>query len=88
MLRISILFWFLSLSLARGEQWVGLGRAKSKVKGSGLARAKGARLVFVLLVTELIRPSAPIEVAPLGAEPVGTFERKTQSPMTWCSLDT
>ena len=33
--------------------------------------------------TALVRPSPQDEEAAFGAEPVGTFERKTQSPMTW-----
>ena len=85
MLQVFTLLWFLSLSLARGEQWVGLGRTKSRIKGSGIPHYRQSRHTPGFVLTDLIRPSAPNEVAPFGAEPVGMFERKTQSPMTWCS---
>merc|ERR1712183_656243 len=37
-------------------------------------------------IQEMARPSAPDEAAPTGAEPVGSFQRKTQSPLVWLNL--
>merc|ERR1739845_202475 len=40
------------------------------------------------LVRGLARPNAPDEVPPwyLGAEPVGDYQRRTQSPVVWLNL--
>merc|ERR1719330_41669 len=46
-------------------------------RGSSKARA----------LHDLIRPSVPDEGLPLGAEPAGMYERKTQSPIVWLQLE-
>merc|ERR1719203_2359611 len=38
------------------------------------------------IVEDLVRPAAPQEGLPLGAEPAGLYERKTQSPVIWLNL--
>ena len=35
-------------------------------------------------MSDLAHPNAPGASAPMGAEPVGAYERKTQSPTIWC----
>merc|ERR1712187_868941 len=37
-------------------------------------------------IRELVRPSPPDQGAPMGSEPVGDYQRKTQSPLVWLNL--
>jgi len=38
------------------------------------------------LLRNFVRPNAPDEGSPMGAEPSGMYARKTQSPVVWLNL--
>lgn len=71
------------LPCAAGGWPVGLPRATAWCSNA-CRRARSVDFTCRSVVVGLAGP-ANVAGAPLGAEPVGMFERKTQSPLVWCA---
>merc|ERR1719336_3168273 len=69
---LSLAYFALLCFQTHSLQWTGVRRPGKSPRGG---------------LSDLARPSAPNGGLPLGAEPVGMYERKTQSPMVWLNLE-
>ena len=66
----------------------GLSKIRGMIRGLYANAQFVPHMVDVCVTRGLVRPNAP-DVVPeyyLGAEPVGDYSRKTQSPMVWCDV--
>ena len=65
--------------------WVGPTHLRQKLRGLAFTLAIDLHSSYITLAA-LARPNIPDSNAPMGAEPVGEYQRKTQSPVVWYLL--